>query len=304
MLFRSDNIATVRGKNKSKQLPWFRFYTEALDDPKVQRLPPHLFKTWVNLLCIAGKNNGKLPSIDDIAFKLRLSSQDAEQQLSELILAGLIDITDEGRSPHNWAARQYVSDCSTERVRKYREKKAETQCNVSVTASETAPEQIQNRTDPEDAQAREPGGQVDRQWAEAYCRGIDIKGGKTAKSARAQLRTKGELDGSTGITLENGKLSVTNGSSAALASEFPGIDLAGESPKRLTDALSADADVVVTMGCGDACPYILGKRYLDWQLDDPAGQPLQVVRRIRDDVRAHVQQLLDDLTAPPADGKA
>ena len=83
-----------------------------------------------------------------------------------------------------------------------------------------------------------------------------------------------------------------------------GIDLAGESPKRLTDALSADADVVVTMGCGDACPYILGKRYLDWQLDDPAGQPLQVVRRIRDDVRAHVQQLLDDLTAPPADGKA
>ena len=52
------------------------------------------------------------------------------------------------------------------------------------------------------------------------------KGGKTAKSARAQLRTKGELDGSTGITLENGKLSVTNGSSAALASEFPGIDLA------------------------------------------------------------------------------
>jgi hypothetical protein len=222
----TDNIATVRGKNKSKQLPWFRFYTEALDDPKVQRLPPHLFKTWVNLLCIAGKNNGKLPSIDDIAFKLRLSSQDAEQQLSELILAGLIDITDEGRSPHNWAARQYVSDCSTERVRKYREKKAETQCNVSVTASETAPEQIQNRTDPEDAQAREPGGQVDRQWAEAYCRGIDIKGGKTAKSARAQLRTKGELDGSTGITLENGKLSVTNGSSAALASEFPGIDLA------------------------------------------------------------------------------
>lgn len=142
-----DNLAVVRGKNKTSPLPWFRFYTEALDDPKVQRLPPHLFKTWVNLLCLASQNNGDLPSLDDIAFRLRLSAQDAEQQISELVLAGLIDITPHGRTPHNWSKRQYVSDNSTDRVRKHRQKKAETPCNVSETASETTPEQSRADTD-------------------------------------------------------------------------------------------------------------------------------------------------------------
>lgn len=139
------------GKINAKPLPWFRFYTEALDDPKVQRLPPHLFKTWVNLLCLAGQNGGMIPSIDDIAFKLRMSAQDAESHVSDLILAGLIDITENGRTPHNWSARQFQSDCSTERVKKHRKIKAETPCNVSETVTETPPdtEQIQNRTDSE-----------------------------------------------------------------------------------------------------------------------------------------------------------
>lgn len=136
----TENMQYPRGKRKDSALPWFRFYTEALDDPKVQRLPPHLFKTWVNLLCLAGQNGGKLPSIDDMAFKLRMSAQDAEQQISDLILAGLIDITETGRAPHNWAQRQFVSDSSTERVRKHRKIKAETACNVSETATETAPD--------------------------------------------------------------------------------------------------------------------------------------------------------------------
>ena len=126
----------------SKPLPWFRFYTEAIDDPKVQRLPPTLFKTWVNLLCLAGKNGGNLPSLDDIAFHLRLSIHDAEQQLSELILAGLIDIDGTGskRSPHNWAKRQFVSDTSTERVRKHRQNKAKSERNGHETLHETAPD--------------------------------------------------------------------------------------------------------------------------------------------------------------------
>ena len=54
---------------------WFRFYDEALDDPKVQRLAPHLFKTWINLLCLASKEDGTMPSNDDIAFRLRISVQ-------------------------------------------------------------------------------------------------------------------------------------------------------------------------------------------------------------------------------------
>lgn len=106
------------------KLPWFRFYTEALDDPKVQRLSPPLFKTWVNLLCVANSHGGKLPPIDDIAFMLRLSSHEAESQLDELILLGLIDIApDKSRAPHNWSKRQFVSDIAADRVRKYRDKR-------------------------------------------------------------------------------------------------------------------------------------------------------------------------------------
>jgi protein-tyrosine-phosphatase len=77
-----------------------------------------------------------------------------------------------------------------------------------------------------------------------------------------------------------------------------GLDLSREFPKPLTtDALEA-ADVVITMGCGDACPFYPGKRYLDWELDDPAGQPLDEVRRIRDEIRARVEGLLVDLGVP------
>ena len=74
-----------------------------------------------------------------------------------------------------------------------------------------------------------------------------------------------------------------------------GIDLSKEFPKPLTDQAVRAADVVITMGCGDACPIYPGKRYEDWELDDPAGQPVEVVRRIRDDIDARVQQLLDEL---------
>lgn len=81
-----------------------------------------------------------------------------------------------------------------------------------------------------------------------------------------------------------------------------GIDLAagGATPKKLTDAAVNASDVVITMGCGDACPFYPGVRYLDWQLDDPAGQPLDVVRRIRDDIDRRVHTLVDELLADAA----
>jgi arsenate reductase len=78
-----------------------------------------------------------------------------------------------------------------------------------------------------------------------------------------------------------------------------GIDIAGEQPKILTDDVVLHADVVITMGCGDACPYYPGKRYEDWELTDPAGQPIEVVRPVRDEIRARVQALLDELAAGP-----
>ena len=71
-----------------------------------------------------------------------------------------------------------------------------------------------------------------------------------------------------------------------------GIDITGSVPKRWSDADLDEADVVVTMGCGDSCPYIPGKRYEDWEVDDPADQPIEVVREIRDDVERRVGALL------------
>jgi arsenate reductase (thioredoxin) len=73
------------------------------------------------------------------------------------------------------------------------------------------------------------------------------------------------------------------------------IDVADRVPRRLGRADAEWADVVVTMGCGDACPYIPGKRYIDWQLDDPHGQPPDRVREIRDEIERHVCQLVHEL---------
>ena len=74
------------------------------------------------------------------------------------------------------------------------------------------------------------------------------------------------------------------------------IDIAAETPKLLTDTAVREADVVITMGCGDACPLYPGKRYLDWELDDPAGQDVAHVRPIRDEIDRRVQALLGELT--------
>ena len=76
-----------------------------------------------------------------------------------------------------------------------------------------------------------------------------------------------------------------------------GIDLAGRRPQRLTRELAESADVVVTMGCGDACPYIPGKRYVDWELADPKGQPVEAVRATREEIARQVDALIADLDA-------
>jgi len=74
-----------------------------------------------------------------------------------------------------------------------------------------------------------------------------------------------------------------------------GIDLATERPKLLADSAVQQADVVITMGCGDECPFYPGKRYEDWVLDDPAGQDVDAVRPIRDEIRSRVEALVEDL---------
>lgn len=84
---------------------------------------------------------------------------------------------------------------------------------------------------------------------------------------------------------------------AAMAEE--GIDIAGNQPKVLTTEAVQASDVVITMGCGDECPFFPGKRYEDWQLDDPAGQGIDAVRPIRDEIRIRVEALIADLLGTP-----
>jgi arsenate reductase len=74
-----------------------------------------------------------------------------------------------------------------------------------------------------------------------------------------------------------------------------GFELADREPKLLTHELAEQADVVVTMGCGDECPYIPGKRYVDWELQDPSGLPLEEVRAIRDEIAGRVEALVEEL---------
>jgi protein-tyrosine-phosphatase len=77
-----------------------------------------------------------------------------------------------------------------------------------------------------------------------------------------------------------------------------GIDISNEAPRKLTSDMGLDADVIITMGCGDACPVYPGKRYLDWDLPDPAGKGVEDVRLIRDEIQRLVERLLADLLKP------
>lgn len=82
---------------------------------------------------------------------------------------------------------------------------------------------------------------------------------------------------------------------AAQAMAEIGIDITAASPKVLTDDAVETSDVVITMGCGDTCPFFPGVSYRDWQLDDPAGQPIEMVRRVRDDIAGRVRSLIEEL---------
>ena len=90
---------------------------------------------------------------------------------------------------------------------------------------------------------------------------------------------------------------LNQGAVAAMAEK--GIDISGELPQPWTDEFVRAADVIVTMGCGDACPVYPGRRYLDWELDDPAGRPLEEIRPIRDEIERRVRALLEELGVEP-----
>ena len=119
---------------------WFRMYSEVLDDPKVQRLPANLFKMWINLMCLAARGDGILPCVEDIAFSIRMPVEHTLASINQLIVAGLLDDNESVLSPHNWNVRQFQSDVSNERVKRYRERQRNAQCNVTSAVTVTPPE--------------------------------------------------------------------------------------------------------------------------------------------------------------------
>ncbi len=119
---------------------WFRIYDDLVHDRKVQDLSSPTFKGWLNVLCLASKNGGLIPSAGDVAFALRLPLPKASQLLQALILAGLIDILPNGEMrPHNWDGRQHKTDSSTDRVKAFRER----QRNGFTQRDETIKKQFQ-----------------------------------------------------------------------------------------------------------------------------------------------------------------
>jgi protein-tyrosine-phosphatase len=106
-----------------------------------------------------------------------------------------------------------------------------------------------------------------------------------------KLRSQGRIEVRSAGSAPAGKLNPV----AVLAMKELGVDLSEEFPKALTDEALATADVVITMGCGDACPVYPGKRFEEWELEDPAGKDIETVRRIRDEIDVRVQRLVGEL---------
>ncbi len=128
---------------------WLRLYTELLHDHKVQSLSCETFKFWINCLCLAGQNEGYLPDLKSVSFALHETEEKTLKVLQDLYEKGLLDKRSNRFIPHNWHKRQYKSDTSNERVKRFRERKRNVTTTLPVTPSETDTEQIQNRTDTE-----------------------------------------------------------------------------------------------------------------------------------------------------------
>lgn len=117
------SVRALGSRDRGVAVDWFRFYHEAIDDPKVQLLPPPVFKAWVNVLCIASRNTprGTLPQEAETAFQLRIDITEARKILTALRVAGLLDgDTGETLQVHGWNGRQMQSDNSVPRVKKHR----------------------------------------------------------------------------------------------------------------------------------------------------------------------------------------
>src|SRR5215510_3889920 len=125
---------------------WLRLYTDILNDVKVQRLSGDEFKAWINLLALAKEHGGLIPPLEDVAFRLRTTEEEATRLVEVLVKRGLLDTDGANTAPHNWHIRQFESDNSTERVKRFR--------NVTETSPE-ADTESETEPEPETEQSRE-----------------------------------------------------------------------------------------------------------------------------------------------------
>lgn len=165
---------------------WWRAYDEAVDDPKLILLTDKQHRAWFNLCCITSQNGGTLPPIAVIAVKLRTSVGKAKHMVAQLVALGLIDEDGNGSfAPHNWKGRQFQSDVSTDRVKRFRGKKR----NVSSTVSETPPDteadtEAERKKDGADASASA----LER---ELFVRGKQVLGASAGGMIANLLKSKG-----------------------------------------------------------------------------------------------------------------
>lgn len=131
---------------------WWRAYNTAASDPKLGELTDWQHRCWFQIMCMASENDGKLPILKHVAFTLRVRPEKAAEVISQLHVAGLLDKTEDGFVPHNWNGRQYKSDVSTDRVKRFRNGKR----NVSVNDERNAPEQSRPEQKRADTEARDP----------------------------------------------------------------------------------------------------------------------------------------------------
>lgn len=166
---------------------WFRLYDETLNDPKILKLSDKLHRIWIGVLCVASKNNGTLPPLGDMALLMRMKPLKIDEAINKLIKSGLIDDDGASLKPHNWNGRQYKSDVSTERVKRFRN----SQRNVSVAPPDTE----QNRGQ-KDAAKQPPFFEVARETsppspdAELYARGKQVLGKTSGGLIASLLKSK------------------------------------------------------------------------------------------------------------------
>lgn len=202
---------------------WWRAYDESVDDPKLLLLSDRAHRGWYNLLCLASANGGTMPDMKVMAIKLRMSPAKVTALLSELKAAVLLDEVDGKITPHNWNGRQYKSDVSTPRVKRFR--------NAKRNVSETPPETENRGSVPRGTGAHAPPDPK----AEYFSRGRQVLGPSSGGQLSKLLRSFGNEDDPNNIAKARAR--IEDASTKAKPAEWIGRVLNGAAARTTPDGL-------------------------------------------------------------------